>query len=199
MRRRDAFRTKEPDLGNFISDQNPFELRKPPFWWLQAIFDYDPDLVVVCSRMEAVYRLARKVRHAPGMDPRLLVDRSKDTAMLCHYNLVPALTMTPACDGSWNLGILEDLKSRDIWAHGGPDEFARKLEAQEKAAEKDVDDKIIDECYVRRRDMARSFKARTGQRTKMNRVKPKRNAVVMKSLSSQEITPSKSRIVLASS
>ena len=53
------------DCKNYIADRNPFNLLPPPEWWLQQLYDYDAQLVVVPSRQDAVYRLARRTWNRP--------------------------------------------------------------------------------------------------------------------------------------
>lgn len=192
------FRTKEPDYGNYIPDRNPFNLPKPPAWWLKLCFDFDKDLKLVPSRTQRVYRLARPIHFSLGISDQAVVDPHADTAMLQLHGLVPCgVCLIPAADGSWTTNVFQDLANRDIWRHGGPEKFTNILEENERKAEKARDKRILDECFVRRRDMARSFKARTGQRTKLNRVKPKQRERV---LGTEPSTPSAPKsIILASS
>jgi len=171
--------TKKVDL-HWIADLNPFGLPKPPDWWLRYMIRFDADLFIMPSRKRAVYNLCRPARLSPGIGPLAITDRDGDLTAMKQRNLVPSAVIVPSVSGQWTTGVFDvDLYNRDIWRHGGAEKFTKKLEDGEKEKGKKEDRLIVDECLVRRRDMARSFKARTGQRTKLPVLKPKRHSTVL--------------------
>lgn len=167
---------------NFIPDTNKFLLPEPPEWFMQGLFDYDPLLVLVPSRVKVLdespaYLLCRRRLHSAGIgDVAMLDNLHPDTNMCYAHNLVPigplrfnngASTFTANSLAS----LLADLKSRDTWAiSGGPDGDSDKVwqavelaELQQKQAQRAA---LKDGFYHRARDAYRSLKARTGQRNK---------------------------------
>ena len=148
--------------GNYINDRNNFNLTPPPAWWLQALFDYDSQLVVIPSRQEAVYRLARRTWNTPGLASMAILHREKDTAMLSSYGLVPVTTIIGW--GIWGTNIFNSLRSRDLWAHGGAAKFVKRLEDIEAEDEQKRKAKIRDEMWMRSGDAWRSYQTRTRQR-----------------------------------
>jgi len=153
-------------LSNFVQDRNPFNLSAPPAWWLQRLYDYDNQLVVIPSRQDAVYRLARKTWDRPGIQLMADIHREKDTAMLAHYGLVPVTTIIGA--GIWGENIFHALRARDIWAHGGAEKFVKAEEDAEAEAKRKQQAEIRDDLWMRSGDAWRSYQARTGQRSKVD-------------------------------
>ena len=146
---------------NYIVDRNPFQLSAPPAWWLQQLYDYDSQLVVVPSRQESIYRLARRTWNRPGIQLMADIHREKDTAMLASYGLVPVTTIIGW--GIWGTNIFNSLRARDIWAHGGAEKFVKLEEDAEAEAERKKKAAIRDDMWVRSGDAWQSYKQRTRQ------------------------------------
>ena len=192
-----ARKIKSLGADHWIPDLNRFGLAKPPDWWLRYMIRFDPDLYLMPSRKRAVYNFMRPARLSAGIGPMALTDKEGDLTAMKNLGMVPSAVLIPATNGSWTTNVFdEDLANRDIWRHGGADKFSEKLEQKEREKAQKDDVKLIDECLVRRRDMARSFKARTGQRTKLPVMKPKKNAVVLSGHPSPTV---ERKIVLATS
>lgn len=186
--------TTKADL-HWICDRNPFGLPKPPDWWLRYMIQFDADLYIMPSRKRAVYNLCRPVRLSSGIGPFAIADVDGDLTAMKQRGLVPSAVIIPSASGVWTTNVFDvDLYNRDIWRHGGAEVFTKKLEDGETEKAHKDDRLLVDECLVRRRDMARSFKARTGQRTKPPVLKPKRGSSV---LGRHQSPTADTRIILA--
>ena len=172
---------------NWITDKNRFGLEKPPAWWLARLFDFDADLVVVPSRQNPWYLLARRAKYSPGIGAIAVLDRHADTAMLATHKLVPVTTMIRYNASTWDIdSILQKLRDRDMWAiSGGPasnrsieergEKVGRAVEAHEAAQQKQARRAVQNDMWDRSGDAWRSYQARTGQRTKLNAPVGRRN------------------------
>lgn len=152
---------------NYLPD-NP-RMAAPPEFWLQQLYDFDSELVLMPSRMVPfAYVLGRRRRFSAGLSDAAIADVSKqqDTVMCLHYGLVP-VTMIYQIGTVWNIDpILRSLKARDIWAHGGADKAADLLDAADARKEKGIKNDIRDDMWNRSGDAWRSYQARTGQRSR---------------------------------
>jgi hypothetical protein len=156
---------------------NRFGLEKPPDWWLQKLHDFDSMLVVIPSRQQPLYRIARRRQFSKGLGTGALLDNSRDTAMLAHYALVPVTTMIRYAQ-AWDAdSVIQKLKDRDTWAlSGGPmsgrsaqeraDRVANAIEAHEQEQDKRTREGMRADLDYRSRDAWRSYQARTGQRSR---------------------------------
>jgi hypothetical protein len=168
-------------MVNFIADVNKWKLPEPPEWFLKRLYDFDPMLVLVPSRVKALgespaYLLCRRRQHSAGLgDVAMLDNKHPDTNMCYGLGVVPIAPLRfkknvnqfteAACES-----LLKELRARDTWAQadaaGGVDALVDRIEAQEDAAKRAQSAAIRDSFYHRARDAYRSLKARTGQRTK---------------------------------
>lgn len=162
-----------PYVGvNFIGD-NP-KMAVPPKYWLQRLFDFDADLVVLPSRQRPfAYVLARRARRSAGLMPAGVLETTSDAGMCAKYGLVP-VSLIYRQGSAWSIdNILRDLASRDIWKAGGPSKAADILDANDIAAEQETKRNIRKDLDYRGKDAWKSYQARTGQRTKLvNRPQP---------------------------
>ena len=152
---------------NFIPD-NP-RMAVPPEFFLQRLYDFDADLVMLPSRhVPFAYVLGRRRRYTAGLTDRAVAEASKqpDTIMCMNYGLVP-VTLIYQLGSVWNADpIIRSLQARDIWAHGGADKFADKLDEADASLEKKVKQDSKRDMWDRSGDAWRSYQARTGQRTR---------------------------------
>lgn len=121
--------------SNYIRDTNPFNLAPPPKWFLKQLWEFDPSLVIVPSRMGFHYRLAqrRKLLLAENMVNDALFNES-DTKMLAAYSLVPVTTIK--ADPNWGNPILfEELRTRAPWRMGGAAKAIKLVEDADWAKE----------------------------------------------------------------
>lgn len=157
-------------MTNWLEDTNPYLLPKPPDWWLQLLHDQDSALVVFPSRLGARYILARRRSASLKMPELVKVDGNLlrmtahgDGDVLAVNNLVAVDTIVNT-SGNWTTAIFAQLRARDIWAAGGGDAYADRLELGESSfvAKKRAD--MLDDIDQRAIDSYKSLQARTGQR-----------------------------------
>lgn len=120
------------DFRNYIRGDNPFNLLPPPKWWLDKLWDFDADLVVVPSKMQCVYRLAQ--RRPPDRRANLVhhLANDDDSRQLARYGLVPVTTIKS--DAKWDNPLMwEDLRQRSPHRMGGAEAFEKALLAKEEA------------------------------------------------------------------
>lgn len=193
-----ASQPPNPYLGlTFIADNPRMEV--PPAWFLARLHDYDADLVLLPSRMKPfAYVLARRSRVTAGLTAKAIEDTitQLDTKMCFTYGLVPICILFK--HGSvWNADtVLNRLKARDTWAHGGGDALADRLEAEETQAncggrgDKDCacgyHAALKDRLRAQSREAWKSYQYRTGQRTTVPG--PSRSGAAISSSSSSTAT-----------
>lgn len=156
----------EPLPPNYIADQNRFGLETPPRWWLQGLYDFDSELVVIPSRTEPLLRLCRRTTNTPGLQHAAVLDRHADTAMMVSHKVVPVTSITVR-NRAWDLvGVVQTLKARDIWEAGGAEKAADMLDRRDSDERAQVRERLRDDLGARARDAYRSMMARIGARNK---------------------------------
>jgi len=166
---------------NFIPDVNRWKLPVPPAWWLKALYDFDPMLVVVPSRSTKRYLLTRRRQHSAGIgDVAMLDNKAPDTNLCYALHVVPVSTLN--FSGNWTLHFLEELKARDTWRIGRKElkgstfeqignRVADAIEANEQRQARKAQAELRDGFRQRAKDAWRSLQARTGQRSRPSYVK----------------------------
>lgn len=158
-----------PFVGVNYLDLNS-KMAVPPTFWLQRLFDFDNMLVVFPSFARPyAYVLARRRQLTRGLTDKALdsVLTHPDTKAALAHDLVP-VSLIFRTGTNWDIdNIIESLKARDIWAAGGPDKFADKLDAADDAETKRKQAAVRDDMWMRSGDAWRSYQARTGQRSKL--------------------------------
>ena len=169
--------------ANWIADSNTWNLPVPPAWFLQRLWDFDAQLVLVPSRQKVkgespAYLLCRRRLNSAGLgDVAMLDNKHPDTNMCYMHHMVPIAPLrfkkglgttftTQGCEA-----LLTELKARDTWAlsggpNGDPDAVWKEVEYQEQLQERRDRANLRDRFYHMARDAYRSLKARTGQRNK---------------------------------
>lgn len=152
----------------WIEDRNPFGLAKPPDWFLQRLLDHDNMLVILPSRQQPLYRLARRVQFTRGIGTLAVLDPQADTAMMHTHKVVPVTTMVRyGATNAWDAeAVIQKLKDRDIWEHGGAEKVTGLMEAVEAADDERKRREIRGNLRQRAKDGWRSLQARTGSRNK---------------------------------
>lgn len=149
---------------NFIHDNVKMEI--PPAHFLQRLSDFDDRLVILPSRhVPFAYVLARRKQFSKGLSDKALESTivQPDTLMCLAYELVPVCLIYKT-GPSWEIdSLLQTLRARDMWAHGGPDKVADLLEEQEAAAKAKIQKETRDDIWNRSGDAWRSYQARTGK------------------------------------
>jgi hypothetical protein len=111
---------------NWIADTNSFKLEEPPSWFMQALYDFDHQLVLLPSRKKAEYLLARRRSLTAGMgDVAMLDNKAPDTYMCYTHGVIPIAPLRWKDNTAkvWSQtaldSLLAELRSRDAWALGG--------------------------------------------------------------------------------
>lgn len=159
--------------SNYLESKgsNPFFLPAPPAWWLQALLDFDSQLVLFPSRLRQGYILARR-RAKTMARPELLnldfnmlkMQAGVDGMTMCQNKLIYVRTLYLGGTRIWNTLFFEDLRANDTWAAGSGDKFVDQLEAREKRDEEKAQATLQSDLDHRARDAYRSYTARSGQR-----------------------------------
>src|SRR3990167_4211104 len=165
----------------WIADTNRFKLERPPDWFLTGLTEHDAQLVIIPSRKRRQYLLCRRRQLTAGLGDVAMVDnKHPDTNMCYGYGVLPIAPLrwvkTGTDTGQFtqkNLAsLIETLKERDAWAHGGgplahnPDTVADAVDAADATRDAKLDHSIWESFYFRGRDAWRSLQARTGQRNR---------------------------------
>lgn len=168
----------ENRYGNWIADDNRFNLEVPPDGFLTALFGFDPALVIIPSRFSKRYLLTRRRINSAGLgDVAMLNNRHPDTNMLYAHGLLPISHLN--FSGAWVTDTLfKQLRERDTWAiTGGPtsrlvnpgeslEKLADFVEAKDASHEQQEQRGLRDKFHHMGRDAWRSMQARLGARNK---------------------------------
>jgi hypothetical protein len=146
-------------MTNYLADENPYNLSAPPAWFLRALWERDRDLVVMTSKLQPVYRLARRTTKTMGLVKALL--RDGDTARMVMHRLVPVTTILPFVQ--WGPSVLQWLDDHDMWKVGGAAGAERRLEAQDADRLRRIQREQDDEAAARGASGYLAAKLRTGQ------------------------------------
>lgn len=171
-------------LTNYIEGRNPFGLSRPPEWWLNGLFCFDRDIVVMPSQTRiGVYWITRHKRFSIGLTPASITNEVKaedtDTAKFVLHKVEPVTDICTPC-GIWSLDkLLQWLAARDTWADedgpldaagiakawaNGGSRYTKRVEQEEAEAEVLDRKNARDLLYHSTGDGWRSLQARTGQR-----------------------------------
>ncbi len=153
------------EIRNWIADNRNAE--QPPAYFLQRLYDFDAMLVLMPSRdVPGAYVLGRRKQFGKGLTEEGLagVYSKPDTRMAILNNAVPVcMVFRPIGTAGWNPdSLIQKLKARDIWEHGGAEKVADMLEAQEDAEKEATRAAIRDDMWNRSGAQWRSYQARTG-------------------------------------
>lgn len=126
------------NYGNYLVAENPFSLGGPPAYWLKALYEFDPSLVVMPSRLGFFYRVCQRRR--PNFTTKLVNDIVKDdldARMLAARNLVPVTTLLATANwGNYPLHF-EELRRRSPHMMGGAAKVIQDVEAADRQQELD--------------------------------------------------------------
>ena len=171
--------TATATVVNWLQGDNPFNLSKPPDWWLQRLYDFDHMLVMFPSHKAKQYILARRRQHAAGLgDVAMLDNKHPDTNFCYRHGVLPInMPLRPSGLNPWTeasiTDVLNALRRRDTWALTGGSQEASKVNQLLNAVD-EVDAKkerterrnLRDMFYHMGRDAWRSMQARIGTRNK---------------------------------
>lgn len=144
----------------------------PPEYWLQRLYDFDAELVVFPSQqVPFAYVLARKAKRTGGINAKMMekgagaFNPTPDTRFCVERRMLPVTLIYRHNALAWSIdNIIADLKSRDIWAHGGAAKVADMLDAQDEKQQQTVKQTIRDDMYNRSGVAWRQYQTRTGAR-----------------------------------
>jgi len=146
-------------MTNYLADENPYNLPAPPGWFLRALYDRDSDLVILPSKLQPVYRLARRTRKSLGLVKAAF--RDGDTVRMVRHRLVPVTTIMPFVQ--WGPSVIQWLDDHDVWKAGGAAGAERRLMAQDEDRLRRVQVAQDDEAMARGTSGYLATKLRTGQ------------------------------------
>jgi hypothetical protein len=164
--------------ANWIADTNTFKLEQPPEWWMQRLYDFDHQLVLLPSRKKAEYLLARRRQLTAGLgDVAMLDNQDPDTNMCYAHGVIPIAPLRWKDNTAkvWSQAtidaLLAELRGRDSWALGAgpggdPDAAWKAVEYAEALQARKDQQSLREKFYHMGRDAYRSLKARSGQRNK---------------------------------
>lgn len=101
---------------NYLSDQNPYHLAGPPRWWLQKLWEFDRDLVILPGITECVYRVTRRSPRAKALRP---LSQESETQRMWRHGVLPVTSLVPWT--AWNDDFFQWLRDHDTWALKGRD------------------------------------------------------------------------------
>jgi hypothetical protein len=167
----------ENKFGNWIPDQNRWSLPAPPDFVLEQLASFDSYLVIVPSRKQAHYLLARKRQFTAGLGAvALMENKHPDTNMLHAYGLVPIAPLVFRNGIDWSQrnidGLFAHLRATDSWTHAKDltdtslNRMVDTLEYNEQRAEQKEHRTLWSNFHHRGRDAYRSLAARMGWRNK---------------------------------
>ena len=161
-----ASQPANPWIGRTYIPDN-LRMETPPAWFLQAIHDYDAELVLFPSRYKPyAYVIARRSRLGrQGLTQNAIVETitQPDTIMVMQHGCVPICLMYKH-GPQWKVeGVLASLRARDLWRQGGADKVADALEQEEDRTVEDRRQAKREELWHLSGDAWRSYQARTGQ------------------------------------
>jgi len=116
----------------YVPDTNRFNLLAPPAWWVSGMTAFDPDLVLIPSRLRPVHLLCRRAgRFSKGAAPLAIGHTlDADSKLYVEYGVLPVSWI--ACT-NWSMSaltaLLDNLRSRDTWHVGGPLDEAEQQRA----------------------------------------------------------------------
>lgn len=169
---------------NYEPDWNSFRVAPPPDWWLRALFDFDPDIVVLPSRQRlGVFWLTRRLKWTAEIvaatKPSIPLDNATDAAMFRAHNVESVTDITTPC-GYWAIEpVLKWLRDRDTWAYedgpldaaglrralaNGGSKFTKLVEQTELYAEQKINAAVKESIYHATGDAWESLQRRKGKR-----------------------------------
>lgn len=140
--------------ANWIPDENPWNLPPPPEWWLTALADLHPAIVIFPGISERVYRVGERVPRARQLKA---VVQNKETARMLKHGCLPVCSKLPTDD--WTSSLFEWLDAHDMWAIKGRqegageaaadrlDEIDRQREVEQERREADEAEQIGASAY----------------------------------------------------
>ncbi len=128
---------------NYIETGNPFNLARPPAFFLTDLERYDPEIVIFPSLEESVYRVARRKKLSALVFEQVklahqMLSRRPDTQVFAQHRLVGIGSLFPSLYTHWGPHLVKELSERD--SYDKHDAKAATVEDIAAAYTKHVDD-----------------------------------------------------------
>jgi hypothetical protein len=169
---------------SYIPDRNPFHLPAPSAWWLRGLAAFDPDLVVLPSRIRPVYLLARRRTLTADVPSTLPIDLDADSALLRAHHLL-SVTWFASTEGLTEgllLYLCQELAARDTWAingrpmttddlkiaflNGGVTKYTRLIDEADAAARTKLNQSVREDLWHASGEAWRLKQYLTGERSR---------------------------------
>ena len=137
--------------GNYIRTSNPFNLARPPQWFLDQLAAYDPLFIIFPSVKHPYYCTGRRGRYQQGL--QRVIPTAPDSAIYVAHRAWPWKPILPEGfhQRGW-AGILLDLPAFDTQRLGNDpgkhlDELEDEAEAKDWAATEDAADQVAKDAW----------------------------------------------------
>lgn len=158
--------TPRRTIENYIWTSNPFGLAKPPDWFLDQMFAYDPELRIFPSTFEPFYRVMRRVSSSQPWTK--FIAHKPDTAIAVAHKLYPVMSVIPQTLLGFSWGrVLMELAERDQQRFANPDAVERRKQDIDDAREASTNRAIAGELDARNGDFYRAYKFISGERVSL--------------------------------
>lgn len=141
---------------------NKFGLAKPPFWFLEALEVFDPELRLFVSAKEPLYLLARRVTNTFAPDCAGILHDHPDTKFMAANRMILVRTFMPMI--KWTTEIFDYLYNCDMWRHGGANKIADDFDNADKTRNVQQNKQYADDVNALSGAAYRAAKTRLGQR-----------------------------------
>ena len=133
-------------MTNWVAIPNPFSLPSPPVWWLTALADLHPRIVLFPGISEKVYRVGERSERAKHLTT---TDPSGESGRMLKHGCFPVCSLVPWV--TWNQDFFEWLDAHDTWAvkgqvEGSGEAAAARLEEVDTLKAKALDKAQADEA-----------------------------------------------------
>lgn len=184
--------------SNILRCSNPFQMVRPPKWWLEEMKRFDSDLVIFPSQTRMVFVLARRAKHSAGETLHTVsgITQNPDTILMNRNKLVRVCEILPGV--LWDMRVFQRLANHDIRRQGGPKAVADKLDRMDEKKRETIQRDQDSEVEARARDAYKLYGYKNGSRISLAN-RNGRGDVKKNPVSVRVPAPIPSGIVLASS
>lgn len=158
-------------MSIYLDLPSPFGLPALSDAWCAPIAAYDRDLVIFPSQKHPHYRIARKVRHGSVRNwdvYKTLPGVTDDIRIMLERQLVALpFALPPGIGKADPTVVVGTLYRRDGWRFKDDEAVADRVEQQEAAEKKALDDRWKREEWTRRKALRVSYLYRTGARVSL--------------------------------
>lgn len=149
---------------NVLRVPNPFQMTRPPAWWLNEMELFDPQLVIFPSQARMVFVLARRATKSAGESLHDVkgLTQNPDTLLMHKHRLVRVCEILPGV--IWDQRVFQKLANHDIRRLGGPKAVADRLDAQDTKRRETLQKDQDNEVTARASDAYRAYKYKIGER-----------------------------------